>query len=220
MRKALPVLLALVGFGSSFSFSQVPASPKREFQSPLDSYIDSLRNHQISPAASDFAKICGVKLDVASHRFAFSNDDAGTWRIVANLPEAYDNIGMDLIGTAEVWKGSGGIVVEIWNAALDVGGFGRTFYCFDKSGRLNVQDDINFQFPDEGSPWGMHDRWALQPGRGFQAVIPFQFIDLDGNVIPRPQLDKDYSSFVASWGKVPPAVTVVGELKLPSDLFR
>jgi hypothetical protein len=182
MKRALPFLLALLRFGSSFSFSQSPAS-QQESQSPLDSYIEGIRHHQSNSAALDFGKVCGVQF-VTNHRFAFSNDDAGTWKIVPNLPEAYENIGMDLVWTAEVWRSSEGIVLEEWEAALDVGGFERTFYCFDRLGKLKSVDSTNYQFPENGSAWGMHERWSLRPDGKFHTTVPFQFIGVNDKPIP------------------------------------
>jgi hypothetical protein len=172
-------------------------------------------------AAAGFGGICGVKLDEAANRFAFSNNDAGTWKPVDDLPKAYDDIEMDLVGTAEVWKNPAGTVVEIWQAALDVGGFSRSFFCFDKVGRLTVSDAMNLQIPvDEGRPWGMHERWILKKDGAFRAVIPFQFIGLDEKTIPRPKLDPDDEKFAASWGHKPPPIKTLNELKIPKALFN
>jgi hypothetical protein len=221
MKQALPVLCFLLGLESCFSFGQTPDSSKVGSKSPLDSYINVLRNRRLDSAAAEFGQICGVKLDEAAHRFAFSNDDAGTWRIVADLPKEYDNIGMDLVGTAEVWRNSKRTVLEEWEAALDVGGFGRTFYCFDSLGRLKALDATNYQIPDEGEPWGMHERWVLKADGTFRAVVPFQFVALDGKVIPQPKLNEDYKSFAGSWGHNPPSRTLtIQELKLPIGLFQ
>jgi hypothetical protein len=220
MKRALPILLFSLGFGSYFSFSQTPNSSKPELQSPLDSYIEGLRKDQLNSAAAEFTKVCGVRLDEAAHKFAFSNNDAGTWKMVVSLPEAYDNIGMDLVETAEVWKNAAGTVVEEWEAALDVGGFQRSLYCFDAKGQLKALDTANYQIPDDGEPWGMHEQWILQAGNTFRAVIPFEFIGLDDNPIRRPKLDADYETFVASWGKKPPKAITIHEMELPAALFQ
>ena len=191
MRCVFPALILLAGLGSCFSFSQTSASSQAEFQSPLDSYIENLRKHQVNPTAAEFTKICGVKLDEASHRFAFSNDDAGTWKVVPSLPEAYDNLGMDLVGTAEIWKNTSGTLIEEWEAALDVGGFGRTFYCFGVDGKLKALDATNYQIPEDGRPWGQHEQWILQSNDSFRASIAVQFIGLVDRVIPKPTRDID-----------------------------
>jgi hypothetical protein len=220
MKRFSLVLIFMAGLGSSFSFSQKPTPPAGQ-RSPLDSYIEGLRAHSMNHAAARFAQICGVKLDEAAVRFAFSNDDAGTWKVVGDLPKAYDDIGMDLVGTAEVWKNPVGTLVETWQAALDVGGFGRTFLCFDKNGRLTAIDSANFQIPtDDGKPWGMHERWILKKDGAFQEAIPFQFIDLDEEVIPKPKLDQDDEKFVGGWGHIPPAIKTLNELKLPKVVFN
>jgi hypothetical protein len=204
MKKWLPVLIFFAGLGSSFSFGQNPM-PSVAQRSPIDSYIEGLRTHSTNNAAAGFTRICGVKLDEASIRFAFSNDDAGTWRLVDDLPKAYDNLEMDLVDTAEVWKNRSGTLVEIWDAALDVGGISRSFLCFDKDGRLTALDATNFQIPaDEGKPWGMHERWILNKDGTFHAAIPFQFIDFDERVIPKPKLDQDDQKFAKGWGQAPP----------------
>jgi hypothetical protein len=220
MKRTLPVLLVLLGFGSHFSFTQTLTSSTLQTQSPLDSYIDVLRKHQVNSTAKGFAEQCGVKLEEATHGFAFSNDEAGTWKAVPDLTKAYDGIEMDLVGTAEIWKNSQGTVVEEWNAALDVGGFNRILFCFDKAGRLKSLDSTNYQIPDEGPPWGMHERWILQADGMFHSAIPFEFVGLDDKRIPPPKLDRDYKSFVAGWGKTPPARQSIRELKLPPSLFQ
>ena len=220
MKRWLPVLFLLAGLGSSFSISQ-NSNPPAGQRSPLDLYIEGLRTHSVNNAAAGFTQICGVKLDEAAIRFAFSNNDAGTWKLVDDLPKAYDDIEMDLVGTAEVWKNPAGTVVEIWQAALDVGGFSRSFFCFAKDGRLTAFDAINFQIPDDdGKPWGMHERWILESDGAFRAAIPFQFIGLDEKTIPKPKLDQDDEQFAASWGHKPPPIKTLNELKLPLALFN
>jgi hypothetical protein len=220
MKHYLPVLFLLAGLGSSFSIGQNPKSPVVQ-RNPLDSYIEGLRTHSMNNAAAGFTQTCGVKLDEATDRFAFSNNEAGTWKPVDDLPKAYDDIEMDLVGTAEVWKNSAGTVVEIWQAALDVGGFSRNFFCFDKVGRLTAFDAMNFQIPtDDGKPWGIHERWILKKDGTFRAEIPFQFIGLDEKVIPKPKLDQDDEKFAASWGHKPPPIKTLNELKIPKALFN
>jgi hypothetical protein len=220
MKKNILVLILFAGLGSSFSISQNPKPPVVP-QSPLDSYIERLRAHSMNNEAAGFGQICGVKLDEAANRFAFSNNDAGTWKLVDDLPKAYDDIGMDLVSTAEVWKNPAGTVVELWQAAMDVGGFSRSFFCFDKVGRLTVFDAVNFQIPnDDGKPWGMHERWILKSDGVFRAAIPFHFIGLDEKVTPKPKLDQDDEKFAASWGHTPPPIKTLNELKLPKALFN
>ena len=220
MKHYLPVLFLLAGLGSSFSISQNLKPPVVQ-RSPLDSYIEGLRTHSMNNAAAGFGGICGVKLDEAANRFAFSNNDAGTWRLVDDLPKAYDDIEMDLVSTAEVWKNPAGTLVEIWQAALDVGGFSRSFFCFDKDRRLTAFDAVNFQIPtDDGKPWGMHERWILKKDGAFRAAIPFQFIDLDEKPIRIPKLDQDDEKFAASWGHKPPTIKTLNELKLPPSTLR
>ena len=220
MKRALPILLTLVGFGSCFSFTQTPASSTSQPQSPLDSYIDGLRKQKMNSPAAEFARRCGVKLDEAAHRFAFSNGDARMWKVVRNLPEAYDNLGMDMVSTAETWKNPQGVVVEEWDATLDVGGFERRLYCFGKAGRMRSLDSTNYQIPDEGSPWGMHERWVLRAGDKFHAAVPFEFVGLDDKPIPSPKLDGEYKSFAERWGKKPPEQQSIRELYLPAALFK
>jgi hypothetical protein len=220
MKLWLPVLFLIAGLGSSISFSQNPNPPAGQ-GSPLDSYIEGLRAHSMNNAAARFTQICGVKLDEAAIRFAFSNNDAGTWKLVDDLPKAYDDIEMDLVGTAEVWKNPAGTLLETWQAALDVGGFSRSLFCFDQDGQLTALDAINFQIPtDGGKPWGMHERWILKKDGAFRAAIPYQFIDLDEKVIPKPKLDQDDEAFAGSWGHEPPTIKTINELKLSKALFN
>jgi hypothetical protein len=220
MKRDILVLTLLAGLGSFFSISQNSKPPIGQ-ESPLDSYIEDLRTHSMNNAAERFSQVCGVKLDEAANRFAFSNNDEGTWKLVDDLPKAYDDIGMDLVATAEVWKNPAGTLVEIWQAALDVGGFSRSFFCFNKDGRLTASDAINLQIPtDDSRPWGMHERWILKKDGAFRAAIPFQFIDPDEKVIPKPKLDQDNEKFAKGWGHKPPPIKSLNELKLPKALFN
>ena len=220
MKSWLPVLILMPGLGGSISVSQNP-NPPAVPEDPLGSYIEGLRVHSTNNAAAGFTQICGVKLDEAAIRFAFSNDDAGTWKLIDDLPTAYDEIEMDLVGTAEVWKNPAGTLVEIWQVALDVGGFSRSFFCFDKNRRLTASDAVNFQIPnDDGKPWGMHERWIRKKDGTFRAAIPFEFIDLDEKVILKPKLSRDDEKFARSWGRKPPAIKTFNELRLPKALFN
>ncbi len=150
MTRLFLVLFVLAGLGTSISFSQKP-TPQAAQRSRLESYIQSLRAHSMNHVAAGFSQICGVQLDEAAVRFAFSNNDAGTWKLVDDLPKAYDGVEMDLVGAAEVWKNPAGTIVETWQAELDVGGFGRTFFCFDNNGRLAAIDSVIFQIPTDDS---------------------------------------------------------------------
>jgi hypothetical protein len=220
MKSCLPILILFAGFGSSISIGQ-NSSPPTAHENPLDSYIENLRTHSMNSAAAGFSQICGVKLDEAAIRFAFSNNDAGAWKQVDDIPKVYDDIEMDLVGTVEVWKNPAGTLVEIWQAALDVGGFSRTFLCFNKDGRLTASDAINFQIPtDDSRPWGMHERWILKKNGLFRPAIPFQFIDLDEKVIQKPTLVQDDENFARSWGHKPPSIKSINELKFPEALFN
>jgi hypothetical protein len=220
MRGTLRVLLVVLGFGSCFSFAQTSTPASTPSRSPLDSYIDGLRKLQMNSVAAEFGGKCGVKLDEAMHRFSFANDDRGTWKIVANLPEAYDNIGMDLIDTAEVWENRAGTVIERWDVALDVGGFSRTLYCLNRAGRVTSLDCTNYQIPEDGKPWGVHLRWELGKSGGFRATIPLQFVGLDDQPISGPKLDEKHAHFVSVWGRKPPQLMTLSDLNLPTGLFR
>jgi len=221
MKHRLPALFLLGGLGCSIFWGKPAKTPIEDFKSPLAGYIDLLRIQSVDPAATRFALTCQISLNEVHPRFAFSNNDEGTWRVVQGLPQAYDNIEMDLIGTAEVWKTARGTFVEEWDAALDVGGFARTMYCFDVKGELDALDAANHQFPtDNGTPWGMHEQWTRKTDGSFVATIPFHFIGLkDQSVLP-PKLDEDNESFAQSWGKKPPRLRMISELKLPSVLFQ
>jgi len=220
MRGNFPALVVLIGLGNAFSSSQALLATDSRPHTPLEKYINRLRRHQMNPVVASFTKICGVKLDEATHRFAFANDDAGTWKTVRNLPKAYDNLDMDLVGTVELWKNPAGTIVEEWEAALDVGGFSRTLDCFDKAGRLTALDNANFQLPESGNGWGMHERRIAKSDGTFISASPFRFVGLDEKPIPPPQLNADYKAFVAGCGKKPPSKLTIRELNLPSELFQ
>jgi hypothetical protein len=219
MRLRLLVLTFLLGLGSLFSVAQTTFA-QTQSKSPLGSYIDVLRKQTVDSHVVEFARVCAVKPQDTRPRYAFANDDAGTWKAVKSLPTAYDNLEMDLLSTAEVWRTSQGTLVELWNAALDVGGFGRTLYCFDGTGKLLAIDSANYQIPEEGAPWGMHEQWIRQANGHFKATIPLEFIQLDDRRIVKPKLDDDSAKFAASWGRKSPEAFSVRELKLPTLLFQ
>jgi len=217
MRQWLPVLALLVGAGSSISSAQATAP-----SSPLDQYISLVREHRIDSVATNFAADCGLKIEGVAAKYGFANDDAGIIRSVVDLPEAYDNFEMDLVGTDEVWRVGNRFFIEEWQAELDVGGYSRRLYCFDEYGRLEAVDGTNFQLPtDEGEQsWGMHERWTRKADGSFTATVPFQFIGLDEKETSRPKLDADSSDFADHWGKHAPDSITVHELKLPPELLR
>jgi hypothetical protein len=205
-----------IGMGPILVCGQ-PPSPV----SPMDRYIQNVRAHRQDPAALTIAKMCGVDLSGALARYGFANDDKGTWRVVSDLPKAYDGLEMDLVDTAEVWRVGSRFLIEEWKVALDVGGFGRTLYCFDDQRKLQIVDSVNFQIPtDGGHSWAMHERWTRGANGRFLASVPFEFIDMHEIPTPPPQLDSDNRDFTKSWGHTSPTVAHVEDLKLPHDLLR
>jgi hypothetical protein len=216
MKRRLPVLILLLWIGSSISFGQ--SAPATD---PLARYIAGVRTHKADPVALRFAADCGLNLTGIESRYAFANDETGTFHAVKDLAAAYDNVQMDLVGTEEVWKAGTRILVEEWNAELDVGGYARRLYCFDEKQKLQMVDDANFQLPtDDGMPWGMHERWTRRTVGMFAATVPFEFIGLDEKRIPAPKLDKEDQEFARAWGKVAPNAFPVSDLKLPPELLK
>jgi hypothetical protein len=211
----LPVLILLAGLGSLFSSAQV-----KSFRSPLELHIENLRAHGIDPLTARFATDCGIELDGVPARYGFANDQFGTWKAVSDLPKAYDNHVMRLVGTAEVWKIGNRSVIELWNAKLDAASFSRSLYCFDADKKLRMLDSTDFEIPIDGTlRWGMHMRWTRNPNGEFTASEPFQFIGLDGEPAPVPKLTKDDRQIVAYWKKKLRAPMTAEGLKLPASLM-
>ncbi len=215
MTKNFLIPVVLLGLGSFISSAQGAG-----FQSPLDKYIEEVRAGKIDSAAIQLASACGVKLDGVRAHFGFANDDAWTWHVVNDLPVAYDSLGMDLVGTIEVWKVGKQFVVERWNAELDTGGFSRTLYCFNNDVKLQMLDAANFQIPVDGGPmWGMHERWRRQADGQFEAQVPFHFINMKEKSTSEPKLGEDDKEFAKHWGKKPPTSIAFSDLE-PKILFQ
>jgi|GEM_PF-2392227 len=220
MTTRFPVLAVLLGLGSFLFLGQAQAAAQESFQSPLGRYVDTLRANRPDPVAERIASLCQISILHVQPRYAFANDEAGKWRIVQSLPKAYDQLEMDLVNTAEVWQSSGGTLVEEWNAALDVGGFQRTLYCFDGTGMLKVMDATNYQIPEDGKLWGMHEQWVRSGDTAFRNTILFHYVGLMDERIPHPKLDEGYRKYVASWGRKPPRLMRISELKFPAALLK
>ncbi len=215
MTRLLSVVALLVGLGSLISSAQV-----KSFRTPLDLHIESLRAHQIDPLTVRFAAVCGVDLKGVSARYGFSNDRFETWHAVSDLPKAYDSRVMHLIGTAEVWRLDNRMVIEEWEAMLDVASVSRALYCFDADKKLRMLDAAEFRIPVDGTlRWGMHRRWTRKPDGAFIPSEPFHFIGLDGEPAPVPKLTKDDRQIAAHWSKRLPAPTTADGLKLPASLM-
>lgn len=216
MKKWLSVLIAFAGLGHSLSFAKQESN-----SSPIEKYIAIVRRHHFDPVAVAFAKDCGLQLAGAQTSYGFANDGAGTWRVVQDLPRAYENFQMDLILTTQIWKVGAQVVIEEWDVALDQGGFARTLYCFDSNHRLKSLDTADFEVPiDISHSWAMHERWTRTENGNFMASTPFQYISMQEKPTVRPKLTKDELEFAKSWGKKPPKAISLVELELPAELFR
>ncbi len=167
-----------------------------------------------------FAAACGADLKGVSARYGFANDQFWNWHVVSDLPKAYDSRLMHMIGTAEVWKLDNRLVIEEWNAMLDVASISRTLYCFDNEKKLRMLDAAEFRIPVDGTlRWGMHIRWTVRPDGTFIASEPFHFIGLDGEPAPAPKLTKDDRQIADHWSKRLPAPMTADGLKLPASLM-
>ena len=216
MKFRLPILIVLIGIGSSISFAQV--SPATD---PLSKYIAIVRDHRVDPAVLRFGKDCGLGLTGVESRDAFGGEGAGSLHFVKDIATAFDNLGTDLVGIEQVWKIGGRFLIEEWNAELDSGGEARRLYCFDDRGKLQAVEESNFQIPiEDGKPWGMHEEWVRDRSGAFKALVPFEFIDLDEKPTPEPKLDADYFEFARSWGRVAPHAFPITDMKLPPELLR
>jgi len=215
MNRWLTVLAFTAGLGSLFSSAQV-----KRVRSPLDVHIENIRGHRVDPLTIRFARLCGVELKAIPAQYGFSNDESETWQVVTDLPKAYDNHVMHLIGTAELWTSENRTVIEEWKAILDAGSFSRTQYCFDADRKLQILDAANFKIPIDGTQrWGMHMRWARRPDGTFFTSEPFHFIGLDGGQVPAPMLTKDDRQIADHWSKRLPAPMTLDGLKLPTLLI-
>jgi hypothetical protein len=215
MNHWLPVLALSAGLGSFISSAQV-----KSFRTPLDLHIETLRAHGIDPLTVSFAAVCGVDLKAVPAHYGFFNDEFGSWRIVSDLPKAYDSRVIHMVGTAEAWKLSNRLVIEEWNAMLDVASISRTLYCFGEDQKLQLLDATEFRIPVDGTlRWGMHKRWVLKPNGTLAASEPFHFIGLDGEPAPVPKLTKDDKQIAAHWSKRPPAPMAANGLKLAALLM-
>jgi len=215
MRRTLSVLVVLAGLGCSISFGQSDR-PK----SPFSSHIADVRAQRSEPALVRFAEACGVHLAGTTPRLA--SDGGEGWKVVTVDRESFGAADSDLVNTAEVWTVKGSVVVELWGAALDVGSFGRTMYCFDTGKSLRLVDRMDFQVPEDeaGAAWGMHERWRRGAGGKFIPSIAFEFIGQDEKPIPTPKLEKDDRQLVYQWKKDGPKPITVRDLKLPSSLLK
>lgn len=215
LRNGLLFLALSAALGSLVSSAQV-----KSFRSPLDLHIEILRAHGIDPLTVRFAADCGVVLKATPARYGFANDQFGTWKVVSDLPKAFDSHVMHLIGTAEIWRLDNRLVIEEWNAMLDVASFSRELYCFDADKKLRMLDSTDFRIPVDGTlRWGMHMRWSRKPDGAFVASEPFHFIGLDGQPVPDPKLTKDDKQIAAHWCKRLPAPKTADGLKLPALLM-
>ena len=215
MNHWLPVLALSAGLGSFICSAQV-----KSFRTPLDLHIESLHANGIDPLTVGLATVCGVDLKGVPAHFGFFNDQFRTWRVVSDLPKAYDSHVMRLIGTAEVWKIDNRLVIEEWNAKLDVANISRTLYCFDQDKKLQILDESEFRIPVDGTlRWGMHLRWTVRPDGTFTTSEPFHFVGLDGEPIPVPKLTKDDKQIAAHWSKRSPATMAANGLKLAALLM-
>jgi hypothetical protein len=212
-------LVFLVGLGTSLFSDESPAQ-QPVVSTPVEYYLNLLKKGEVDPHLLRFSQSCTVRPEDAPPQFAFSNDEAGTWKAVRDLPAAFESLEMDLIGMAQVWKTRRGVLIESWNIVLDVGGFQRTLNCFDATGHLVAEDTTNYQTPDDGPVWGMHERWQKQPNGEWRAVVPFEFIGMDDKPISEPKLDADYRAFAASWGRKPPSDVMIDDLKIPRAILH
>ncbi|MGD0095241.1 MAG: hypothetical protein ABSB60_02025 [Terracidiphilus sp.] len=211
----LPVLALSAGLGSLFSNAQV-----KSVRTPLDLHIEKIRAHEIDPPTLNFSTACGLDLKTLAVRYGFANDQFWNWRVVTDLPRAYDSRVMHLIGTAEVWKLNNRMMVEEWNAMLDVASVSRSLYCFDEDKKLLMIDESEFRIPVDGTQrWGMHMRWSRRLNGEFIVSEPFHFIGEDGELTQAPKLTKDDKQIAVHWSKRLPAPKTAEGLKLPAVLM-
>jgi len=211
----LPVLALSAGLGSLFSNAQV-----KNLQTPLDLHIAKVRAHEIDPLTARFSAACGLDVKKLTAHYGFANDQFWTWRVVGDLPKAYDLHVMHLIGTAEVWRLNQRMMVEEWNAMLDVASVSRSLYCFDLDKKLVMLDESEFRIPIDGTQrWGMHMRWSRGPKGEFVESEPFHYIGEDDQPAPIPKLTKDDRQIVVHWRRRLPAPETADGLKLPAALM-
>lgn len=210
MIRWLSILAWLAGFGSSISFAQ-----SEKPRTPLDVYIEEVREQRSDSAVLHFAEECGVDLRTLSPQYGFANDEKQTLRPVTDLASAYAGRVAYLIDTAAVWKGANAVMVEMWQAFADSGSYSRDLYCFDENGQLRLRDAVHFQLRVDGSLlFGIHTRWSRPAAERRLHAEPVEYIALDGRPTAPPRLTADDVNFVKYFSRR--LAPTLGDLNLGS----
>ena len=202
MKRRLPILLVIAGFGSLFSSGQ-----PHKVATPLERYVEILRQNGTDTAASRFAGACGVDLKGVAATFWVTKEPAGGWEEVKDMPHAIDLElhNSVLVRTAEVWKPAHRIFIETWDARVNWGTYIRNMYCVEEGGRVRSVDATDFEVSEDGSQrYALHMRWARNAKGVFAEPVPMEFVDPEGRTVPRPKLTSDDEHFVKQWNRFPP----------------
>ncbi len=214
MRKGLPVLLILLGFGSSFSFSQ--GSSYGKAPDPFERYLRVVKQGDAEPDTQRFAQGCGFDMKFARPKFAVTAGEI--WTPVKDLARGLRSLESDFYTTAEVWHSQNQTLIEMWPNSDADGSEVRILGCYfgDKPMRAEV---IQWSIPMDQDPkfhvWGYFRVWE-SADRGPLRITRAEFIDASERPITKPELDKDEEENL-KW--VPP-LNSLKELKLPEVLFR
>jgi hypothetical protein len=211
MKSWLPVLVLLVGLGSSISSGQDKLQAD-----PFARYLAWIKANRPETDSVRFAGECGVDVSKIQPRYAVGPGSSFT--PVKSLAKGLLSLETDFYSTAEVWPGENRILVEIWANSDDVGSEVRYYKCF--ANRKLVQAEvIVWTVPVEQSPdivsWGYSRRWE----RGVDGRLrrtKAEFVDGVGRHISKPNVDDEEKKSLL-W--VPPLGSL-SELKLPQVLLR
>ncbi|MGB7549659.1 MAG: hypothetical protein WBM14_18135, partial [Terracidiphilus sp.] len=133
MKSWLPVLVLLVGLGSSISSGQDKLQAD-----PFARYLAWIKANRPETDSVRFAGECGVDVSKIQPRYAVGPGSSFT--PVKSLAKGLLSLETDFYSTAEVWPGENRILVEIWANSDDVGSEVRYYKCF--ANRKLVQAEV------------------------------------------------------------------------------
>jgi hypothetical protein len=213
MTKSFPVLVLLLGLGSSFSFAHSGQS-----DSSFDNYILTTRANRFEPVLSRVASKCGVRLALGDGRFAERPENA--WKPVRQLANGRKDQETDFFSTAAVWGSRHRAVVELWWMNSEAGDETRTLYCLH-DGAVLQGEQIEWASPQQQdssskSPvWAYEVRWKVAQNKLTTSTLE-RFVDARERPIAKPKYGDDVPK---TFGLIP-QVFEWTDLKLPDELLK
>ena len=188
MKTASWILVFVLGFGSLFSFGQLPKP-----WGPFKNYLAKSREGQPEAVLVSFAEVCRLNPKAAERHFAQSSRDGfksvhGLSHALENEDDAVD----DYYETAEVWIDGHSTLVEVWGLDLELGMQSRTVYCL-KNGQIQSVQEIDWEFFEGESikgpippHWtGYEQRWRRTSPKGYTRVLRRYVNELE-RPVPEP----------------------------------